>query len=80
MIGTFRFTKFGPSIAGVGIEHGWKIGTCKPYTPKTKMKGWKTIRSFRGMLTFARLFKLWGRFSTGKSAGRSFPRSIGLVA
>lgn len=36
MIRTFRFTKFEPSIADVGTERGWKIGTCKPYTPKTK--------------------------------------------
>lgn len=62
MIRTFRFTKFGPSIADVGTERGWTIGTCKPYTvlPKqrgcpSKMNGWKTIRSFREMLTFARL-------------------------
>ena len=32
---TFRFTACGPSIAGVGIEHGWKIGTCERYTHKT---------------------------------------------
>ncbi len=47
---TFRFTACGPSIAGAGIEHGWKIGTCERYTHKTnrlplKNNGWKTIRS-----------------------------------